>query len=415
MVSGIPIPPDLLFTIRRSLDSNFLLHQHPQRIFQMGYGRKIDPEPGRCRRTDGKKWRCSKEAYPDSKYCERHMHRGRNRSRKPVEIMPSSSTTNTSKNITIPTSHSQSHFLYPHFSSSKAPGVGIGIGIGIGLSSQESTTNNFFLEESDWHSRPALRDFRYGSGMKGESDEEHTFISVNQASSWQLGSSDHHLSQMKNSLQSYQQQQQLEILHDNMTTTSSSTQQQQHNSYYNITNCDDEAQPKKVMHHFFDEWSPKDHKHSWPDHSEDSIMSSHRTQLSISTPNSMHDFFITPKCTIGLAFGFPSNPKAAAEDEKLLSTFLQTIESFWLEVEGDGPFLLGNSKPSIADLALVCEIMQIEVADENDRERILGPDKKVLKWIEDRKVATAAYFDEIHSIMLPFKEKLNELKARASN
>lgn len=52
----------------------------------MGFGRKTDPEPGRCRRTDGKKWRCSKEAYPDSKYCERHMHRGRNRSRKPVEI-----------------------------------------------------------------------------------------------------------------------------------------------------------------------------------------------------------------------------------------------------------------------------------------------------------------------------------------
>ncbi|MBA0844019.1 hypothetical protein Goarm_001151, partial [Gossypium armourianum] len=49
------------------------------------YGKKVDPEPGRCRRTDGKKWRCSKDAYPDSKYCERHMHRGRNRSRKPVE------------------------------------------------------------------------------------------------------------------------------------------------------------------------------------------------------------------------------------------------------------------------------------------------------------------------------------------
>ena len=49
------------------------------------FGKKVDPEPGRCRRTDGKKWRCSKEAHPDSKYCERHMHRGRSRSRKPVE------------------------------------------------------------------------------------------------------------------------------------------------------------------------------------------------------------------------------------------------------------------------------------------------------------------------------------------
>lgn len=44
-----------------------------------------DPEPRRCRRTDGKKWRCSKDAAPDQKYCERHMHRGKPRSRKPVE------------------------------------------------------------------------------------------------------------------------------------------------------------------------------------------------------------------------------------------------------------------------------------------------------------------------------------------
>ncbi|XAR69179.1 hypothetical protein NMG60_11000668 [Bertholletia excelsa] len=59
------------------------------------YGKKIDPEPGRCRRTDGKKWRCSKDAYPDSKYCERHMHRGRNRSRKPVESQSSSQSLST--------------------------------------------------------------------------------------------------------------------------------------------------------------------------------------------------------------------------------------------------------------------------------------------------------------------------------
>lgn len=63
--------------------------------FQVGFGRKADPEPGRCRRTDGKKWRCSKEAYPESKYCERHMHRGRNRSRKHVEVIPSSSSSTT--------------------------------------------------------------------------------------------------------------------------------------------------------------------------------------------------------------------------------------------------------------------------------------------------------------------------------
>ncbi|KAL9440953.1 hypothetical protein AB3S75_019600 [Citrus x aurantiifolia] len=97
MVSGIPVPPDLLFTIKRSYyfdrsppsAAKHFTHQHQHvewNCFQVGLGRKIDPEPGRCRRTDGKKWRCSKEAYPDSKYCERHMHRGKNRSRKPVEL-----------------------------------------------------------------------------------------------------------------------------------------------------------------------------------------------------------------------------------------------------------------------------------------------------------------------------------------
>lgn len=65
------------------------------------YGKKVDPEPGRCRRTDGKKWRCSKEAYPDSKYCERHMHRGRNRSRKPVESQTMAQSTSTVTSLTV--------------------------------------------------------------------------------------------------------------------------------------------------------------------------------------------------------------------------------------------------------------------------------------------------------------------------
>jgi hypothetical protein len=72
--------------------------------FQMGLGRKIDPEPGRCRRTDGKKWRCSKEAFADSKYCERHMHRGKNRSRKPVEVFKATPPTLANSNSNSSTS-----------------------------------------------------------------------------------------------------------------------------------------------------------------------------------------------------------------------------------------------------------------------------------------------------------------------
>ncbi|XP_057774169.1 uncharacterized protein LOC130993335 [Salvia miltiorrhiza] len=72
MISCVPVPPHLLFP----LDSSFPCGR---------YSRKGDPEPGRCKRTDGKKWRCSREVAPQQKYCERHLHRGRPRSRKPVE------------------------------------------------------------------------------------------------------------------------------------------------------------------------------------------------------------------------------------------------------------------------------------------------------------------------------------------
>ncbi|KAF8101777.1 hypothetical protein N665_0201s0096 [Sinapis alba] len=93
MLAGAAVPQELLLPIKKSLlhlsPSYFLHHPlqhlpHYQPAWYMGKG-AMDPEPGRCRRTDGKKWRCSRDVFPGHKYCERHMHRGRNRSRKPVE------------------------------------------------------------------------------------------------------------------------------------------------------------------------------------------------------------------------------------------------------------------------------------------------------------------------------------------
>ncbi|KAJ4728527.1 Growth-regulating factor like [Melia azedarach] len=82
--AGLSVPPDLLVPIRTSL------HLLSSLGYCSYYGKKMDPEPGRCRRTDGKKWRCSKDAHPGSKYCERHMNRSRYRSRKPVESQTAS-------------------------------------------------------------------------------------------------------------------------------------------------------------------------------------------------------------------------------------------------------------------------------------------------------------------------------------
>ncbi|GAB2300691.1 hypothetical protein Dimus_034729 [Dionaea muscipula] len=103
MVAGAAVPIELLQLVKNSLLTSsplcFLHHNndpfhHPNNWY---LGRTaMDPEPGRCRRTDGKKWRCSRDVVLGQKYCERHIHRGRNRSRKPVESpTPTAATTTT--------------------------------------------------------------------------------------------------------------------------------------------------------------------------------------------------------------------------------------------------------------------------------------------------------------------------------
>ncbi|CAA0837881.1 Growth-regulating factor 4 [Striga hermonthica] len=96
MIAGADVPPELLHLVKKSLATSpyyvcnpiyqYYPHYQPP-LVQSGYWSKaaMDPEPGRCRRTDGKKWRCSRDVVPGHRYCDRHVHRGKYRSRKPVE------------------------------------------------------------------------------------------------------------------------------------------------------------------------------------------------------------------------------------------------------------------------------------------------------------------------------------------
>nr|KYP65616.1 Glutathione S-transferase theta-2 [Cajanus cajan] len=115
---------------------------------------------------------------------------------------------------------------------------------------------------------------------------------------------------------------------------------------------------------------------------------------------------------LGPATGRPLNPKAASEAEKVLLSSLTKLEYIWLN--GEGCFLLGGSQPSIADLSMVCELMQLEVLDEKDRSRILSPYKKVLQWIEDTRTATNPYFEEVHNILYRAKKKFEQQRSRAA-
>ncbi|XP_068661019.1 growth-regulating factor 4-like [Aristolochia californica] len=101
MAAGVPVPMDLVILLQKSLPDKLASHRHfyqqgPRSqpdVTQTRYWRRdvVDTEPGRCRRTDGKKWRCSRDVVEGKKYCERHIHRGRNRSRKLMEDPTSNS------------------------------------------------------------------------------------------------------------------------------------------------------------------------------------------------------------------------------------------------------------------------------------------------------------------------------------
>ncbi|XP_057538599.1 growth-regulating factor 5-like [Amaranthus tricolor] len=316
MAAGVPIPPDLLFTIKRSLDSSLsskLFPYQPSPLgwnpYQMGYGKKIDPEPGRCRRTDGKKWRCSKEAYPDSKYCERHMHRGKNRSRKPVESpLPTTTTSNASNNNNnINNNNSTTNSLSVAASLTnltKNPSTSL-----FSLPSSDSSCNSHLLyPHSSSYNHKDYRE-RYFQGLKEEVGE-HAFFTESSGSNirgyngssmdenWQIGGNlDHH---HHNSKQSGGYPNYLQQLQSN--NGASTKQDKQCYIWGRDFNCDlsmkveDERENsfnEKTTHHFFDEWPIKGNgrggrESSWHD-------SSSTTQLSISIPSSTshHDFFLT--------------------------------------------------------------------------------------------------------------------------
>ncbi|KAK4422739.1 Growth-regulating factor 12 [Sesamum alatum] len=100
MEAGITVPTSLILPILRSFDrfpAAHLLYPNLLRNNPLCCDPKcsMDPEPRRCRRTDGKKWRCSKNAVEGQKYCHSHLHRGRPRSRDHVQPSPTTTTTTT--------------------------------------------------------------------------------------------------------------------------------------------------------------------------------------------------------------------------------------------------------------------------------------------------------------------------------
>ncbi|MCO5594097.1 hypothetical protein L7F22_048118 [Adiantum nelumboides] len=196
IINGVNVPQDLVTPIRASLSGLSPATAHlanlPWGGYRLGFGANADPEPGRCRRTDGKKWRCSRDVVPDQKYCERHIHRGRHRARKPTDNQAqtgtspgvsavSASTASVASSVTLAATRAPAGILST-VSPVPQPPQQLNSSLGIrqysntnspsasGLSVGSSLTASQYNQLSSLHSSagtPALssKDYRYMSGM----------------------------------------------------------------------------------------------------------------------------------------------------------------------------------------------------------------------------------------------------------
>ncbi|KAG9131579.1 hypothetical protein Leryth_015134 [Lithospermum erythrorhizon] len=272
LVAGLPVPPDL----------------------------KFDPEPGRCRRTDGKKWRCAKDVYPDSKYCERHMHRGRNRSRKPVESQSTSqslatavshcSTGNINGTVSVPASGSGSFKNIPPYpvSSSEI------LSFGSHSTKLQVEPSLFAMDNKEYRyiqgMTPATDDYKFsigtprcngGPGMN--SSQDNTWNILPSSSSLQKSNNDTLLPETSTQVHIYQ------TFEASLDLTASNKSQQHCFFGSGVGMPESVKQEQLSMRTFFDEWpATRESCHDVENESSHEVSFS-TTQLSISTPMAPHE------------------------------------------------------------------------------------------------------------------------------
>ncbi|GLJ23824.1 hypothetical protein SUGI_0452130 [Cryptomeria japonica] len=372
MAAGIPVPSDLLLPIRKSLtELNGLSALSAPRYptlgwssFNLRFANNTDPEPGRCRRTDGKKWRCSRDVAPDQKYCERHMHRGRPRSRKLVEgqigTSNSSSNSKTSSNYTATlgghdsssalgssislasgrrsTGSTSFTSLHPPFSinshtanSTMGMRAFNGSGGGMPITGGGGGVSSSRLNKPPLHmisvggggaSAMSNKDYRYMNWMKGDVDEQMLF-----SEGKGLGQDSHHAMsslamlssvntdpKLNNSMLQYSSPQLRTILGQDFCLMPDTNQmnlqlqeqqrqqhQQHHHSFLSTGFGNDQSSEGQPLRHFFDDWPRTTRDPTTISWSDMEERSSNSTQLSISLPMTISDFPTSPRGKMSLS------------------------------------------------------------------------------------------------------------------
>ncbi|KAK6923172.1 WRC domain [Dillenia turbinata] len=248
----------------------------------LGFAGNTDPEPGRCRRTDGKKWRCSRDAVPDQKYCERHINRGRHRSRKPVEGQIGRAISGpTNSKVVVPMASSMSSTVLSSGGASKS----------LALSQHQFNFKALQTGAPNSNSTDAL----VSSVMlrkKNVSDrtQDPQGLSI-MSPTINLKSRDISFSTLKQQIP-YEEFSQTEFGLLSLDSFLNSSQRSPLTTCRNYTSCTDfseqENQDQHSLCHYIDDW-PKDQSTrsviTWPDE-----LKSDWTQLSMSMPMTVSDF-----------------------------------------------------------------------------------------------------------------------------
>ena len=60
---------------------------------------------------------------------------------------------------------------------------------------------------------------------------------------------------------------------------------------------------------------------------------------------------------------------------------------------------------------MVVNLLNMQLLDEKDRSRILGPYQKVREWVENTKNAANPHFDEVHKLLFKLKATLQKQRS----
>eukprot|EP00897_Mesotaenium_endlicherianum_P001156 jgi/Mesen1/11040/ME000098S10426 len=123
----------------------------------------------------------------------------------------------------------------------------------------------------------------------------------------------------------------------------------------------------------------------------DAVLDWHHSNLRMGSAGLVMNRVLAP------ALGLPLDARKCEEARALLERSLQTIDSVWLHP--DRPFLAGFSAPSIADLSLACEIMQLELLGPEERQALLERHKQVQRWLTAVQKLAAPHFEDVHDLL----------------